>query len=209
MRALLRITALALLGIACGAQAQSQHHDSDYRYRWVDAHGLTHYSDTLNVKAVQFGYDVLGVDGRIVRHVTGAPKPGEANAQAHQLSAAEQRQHDRQLLMAYPTAADYQAALQARVDQFDGRISTVRANLLSQEQTLAQLLDNAADYSRNGKTVPAFLKKRLAKQRTAVAAQRQALAQAQAGRTQAQKDAATRLAHYQQLVARQQALYDH
>ncbi|HEX7341375.1 MAG TPA: DUF4124 domain-containing protein [Rhodanobacteraceae bacterium] len=206
MRPIIRITAFALLGVAFSAVAM-QH--TNYRYRWVDATGLPHYSDSLTVKAVKFGYDVLGPDGDVIRHVAGVVTPAERKAAAAKLARQQtivnQQQHDRELLTAYPTEAAYKAALQARIEQVDGLIHTTRLNLDSQEQYLAQMLASAADYTRENKSVPRDLDKHIAGQRQIIMTQRQLLAKQQVQRTQAQQQVSVKLAHYRKLVADQQA----
>lgn len=210
MRPLLTIIALVLLGAAFGAQAGSHDKTATYHYRWVDAAGLPHYSDSLSVKALQFGYDVLGPRGRVVRHVprTLASDDGAKTIPATpRRTAAEQHRQDRQLLMAYPTEAGFKAAQQARIDQIHQYMHTTRLNLDSQEHNLAQLLGNAADFSRQGKAVPHALSKRITKQRHTVNTQRQQLKRQQAKLAEARQQVAAKLAHYHALLARQKARY--
>ncbi len=202
--------ATLLLAVCFGAQAQ-QHQSSAYRYRWVDATGLPHYSDALTVKAIKFGYDVLGADGHVIRHVPRPPTAAQREADAAQAarqrdaenSAADARRKNQRLLAAYPTEASFKAAQQARIQQLDQHIHTTHLNLNSQEQNLAELLARAADFSRQGQPAPHALAKRIAKQRETVNAQRTLLKQQLARRTQAKKDVAAKLAHYRRLQAQQ------
>lgn len=207
MRPILWITALALLGVALGAQAGQHQKTTTARYRWVDATGLPHFSDSLSIKALQYGYEVLGPNGHVVRHVRGTLTPAQRKADAIRLAkqqtAIDQRRHDRQLLMAYPTAADYKAAQQARIDQLHGHLHTTRLNLTSQEQNLAQLLASAAGYNRHGKAIPPALEKRISSQRQAVGAQRQLLKQRQAQLARVKQQVAGKLAHFRTLLAEQ------
>lgn len=208
MRPILWISALMLLGTIANAQA-AQHADSAARhYRWVDAAGLPHYSDTLSIKALRHGYDVLGADGRVIHHVARVATADANTTAAHDAQrSADQHRNDRQLLMAYPTEADFKAAQQARIKQLDRQLHTTRANLDSQEANLAQLLARAADFSRQGKPVPHALGQRIGKQRKTVDTQRKLLERLQTKRSTAQKKATTRLAHYRKLQARQKARY--
>lgn len=215
MRPLLWITPL-LLAVAFGAPAQ-QHESQNYRYRWVDAAGLPHYSDSLTVKAVQFGYDVLSIDGRVIRHVPRPPTAAErktSEAQAAQArsaaqNVAEQRRSDDQLLAAYPSEAGFKASQQARIDQLDQHIHTTHLNLNSQEQNLAELLARAADFHDGGHAVPPDLQKRIVKQRQVVDTQRSLLKEQKLRLAQAKKEVAANLAHYRALQAQQPTTQDH
>lgn len=205
MRPILWIFALALLGTVASAPA-AQHTDTTSRhYRWVDAGGLPHYSDTLSIKALRHGYDVLGTDGRVIRHVARETATATHVTQRR----IDPHQSDRQLLMAYPTEADFKAAQQAHIEQFDRQLRTTRMNLDSQETNLAQLLGHAADFSRQGKPVPHSLDQRIGKQRKTVDTQRELLEHLQTKRAAAQKEAAARLTHYRELQAHQKARYGH
>lgn len=215
MRAIFRITATVLVGASFCVLAGQPQDASTHRYRWVDAAGLPHYSDSLNMEAMKFGYEVIGPGGTVVRHVAAELTPAErksARAEAareatRHRNVVKREQEDRQMLMAYPTEASFKAAQQARLDNLDDDIHTTRLNLRSQEQNLAQLLGHAADYSRQDKPVPGALAKRITEQRQAVASQRRTLKHRRKQKTDAETRAQAELAHYRQLRARQQARY--
>lgn len=214
MRPILRTLSVMLVVLAASAQA-GQSQTTTFRYRWVDATGLPHYSDSLSIKAITYGYDVLDASGKVVRHVAGEMTAAErklaeakaARAASTRESALDQEEQDRQMLMAYPTEASYEAAQQARIDSLDDRIHTTHLNLQSQEQALAQLLDRAADYSSQGTPVPHTLTQRIAEQRQAVAALRQLLKQQEAGKIDLGKQVKDNIAHYRALRTKQQARY--
>ncbi len=214
MRPIIWTFGIVLLGLAIGAQAAHPQNDT-HRYRWVDATGLPHYSDSLSVDALKYGYDVINASGRVVRHVpaqmSGARRATAearaAQAEADRQAALKQMEKDRQMLMAYPTEASFKAAQHARIDSLDQQIRTTRMNLDAQEQNLAQLLDHAAGYSTRGEPVPDKLGQRIAAQRQAVTAQRRLLEKQQAKRVDLDKDVKAELAHYRELRTRQQSRY--
>ncbi|HET6587527.1 MAG TPA: DUF4124 domain-containing protein [Oleiagrimonas sp.] len=214
MRLILRTLSVILIGLAASAQA-GQPQNTTFRYRWVDATGLPHYSDSLSIKAIKYGYDVLDARGMVVRRVPGEMSSAErkladakaARAASTREAALDQQEQDRQMLMAYPTEASYAAAQQARLDSLDDHIHTTRMNLQSQEQNLAQLLDRAADYSSQGTTVPHALTQRIAEQSQTVTAQRQLLKQQQARKDDLGKQVKDNIAHYRTLSARQQVQF--
>ncbi len=213
MRLTLWPVAVTFLGLALCAQAgPRQQNDATHRYRWVDSTGLLHFSDSLNHEALSRGYDVFDASGRIVRHVPGqdpATPAGTSQEQTQAQTAQQQQQRDRQLLTAYPTEADFKAAQQARLDDLDRSMQTIRMNLKSQEDNLANLLARAAGFSNQDQDVPASLQQRIDRQRAAVAEQQQRLQRQQARKSKASRQAATELARYRALRARQQARYSH
>lgn len=210
MRTTVIVAMCALLGVAVAAQAQRVDH-GDYRYKWHDASGLLHYSDSLTVDALKYGYDVLNERGMTVRHVSRQLTPEQhqaARAEARRQAAAQRvserkQQQDEQMLAAYPDEAAFKASQQAQIDNLKQHIRTVQLNLHSQEQSLADLLASAAELERADKDVPKTLVDRIATQKQAVAAQRAELDRQQAGEVAAEHDAAANLQRYRTLRARQ------
>lgn len=183
-----------------------------FHYRWHDAQGGLHYSDSIPPGAVHLGYDIVDDNGRLVRHVDREKTPAEraaaeaeaAKAAAAKRAADEQALADRQLLAAYPTEAELREAHQARIARMQQTINATQQNLRSQEQNLAELLAHAADLERNGKPVPPDLRKRLADQRQTVADERDELAHLQSGRETTAKQLDEELQRYRMLSAQSQ-----
>lgn len=191
--------------------AQQNTHDSSLRYKWVDAQGLPHFSDSLTRDALKYGYVVVNDQGMVVQRVQRQLSPAE-RAAAQQLAkqqadarraAADQARTDEQILAAYPDEASYKASLQQGLANMDQQIHTSKLNLRSQEQALTDLLARAAEAQHNKQPVPKFLQDSIAKQR-AVVSDLQALQQhQQAQRDQAAEQQAQQLAHYRALQAAQ------
>lgn len=200
---------IALLALTTVVDAQTK--VSTYRYRWKDASGLPHYSDSLTSDAMKYGYELVDDRGLVVQHVDRQLTPEEraaaqkaAEEQAVVDRAAEQRKrNDAQMLAAYPTEAAYKTSQQQYLDSMDQQIATTRSNLRSQEKALTDLLTRAGDLERAKQPVPPFLSEGIAKQRDVVARQRDTLDREQKGRdAQVQKNAQD-LVHYRELKAAQ------
>jgi hypothetical protein len=211
-RRLIVAITFALLGTGIAAQAQGAK-QGPFRYKWVDAQGLPHYSDSLTEQAIKRGYDVVNNQGLVVQHVprpmtraerAAAEAKNRATAQA-QAERLRRQQEDAQMLAAYPTEADFAATQQAELDNLSQAIHTIRMNLRSQEQNLSALLAHAANIQSGGGKVPANLSQRIAEQRQAVTAQRAMLDRQIQARAVAEKDVQAKLARYRMLRARQQA----
>lgn len=182
---------------------------SSVQYRWYDAHGLMHFSDSLSAEAMKFGYDVINAHGMVVRHV-----PRQLNAEeraaaiklaaekaARQRAAQETADADAQMLSAYPDEESYKISLQQQLEAIDQQIHTTRINLRSQEQALTDLLARAADLENAKDPVPKFITRQIAAQRAVVTEQRDTLKRQQALRAQTAHAQVQQLAHYRQLKA--------
>jgi hypothetical protein len=88
--------------------------------------------------------------------------------------------------------------------QIQADLATLKTNLDSQEDSLAELLSHAADLEHANKPVPPFVSKRIAAQRDTVNDERAALAQRHADLTKAQAKFAAQLQRYRSLRAKYQ-----
>ena len=207
----MRKTAFVIALLALTAVVHAQNKAPTYRYRWKDATGLPHYSDSLTSDALKYGYELVNDRGIVVQHVDRQLTPEEraaaqkvAEQQAVVDRAAEQRKrNDTQMLSAYPTEASFKTYQQESLDRLDQQIATTRSNLRSQEKALTDLLTRAGDIERAKQPVPPYLSEGIAKQRDVVAHQRDALERQQNARdAQVQKNAQD-LTHYRDLRAAQ------
>ncbi|MGH8184859.1 MAG: DUF4124 domain-containing protein [Rhodanobacteraceae bacterium] len=181
-------------------------------YRWKDAAGVVHFSDTIPSSALAGGYDIVDNNGRVVRHVgrelTPAERQAAAAATAREAAArraAQQRNlEDAQMLSAYPTDKDLEQSQQAQLRQIQTDIATLQTNLRSQEDSLTELLAHAADLEHSGKPIPSYVPKRIAEQREAVNGERDALAQRRADLANAETRFAAQLQHYRALRSKYQ-----
>ncbi|GFZ90290.1 DUF4124 domain-containing protein [Dyella caseinilytica] len=212
MRRLVLIVSIALsLGLAGTAEAQS--HSASVHYRWVDASGLAHYSDSLTDDAVKFGYDIINNDGMTVQHVGRQLSPAEraaadkqaAEQAAQQQAIDRQKRNDLQLLNTYPDEDSLKAQQQQVLETLDEQMNTTRANLHSQDAALTDLLNRAADDERAKQPVPKFLNDQIATQRNVVANERALLQRQQAGREATVQQQARDLQHYRELRADEKA----
>ncbi|WP_130621038.1 DUF4124 domain-containing protein [Dyella amyloliquefaciens] len=209
---------IAILALTAGPQVQAQKaastpaqkaSSSSYRYRWKDASGLPHYSDSLTSDALKYGYDLVNDRGLVVQHVDRQLSPGEraaaqkaADEQAARQKVAQERDRvDSQMLAAYPTEEGYATSLKQSLDNLDQQISTTRINLRSQEKTLTDLLTRAGDLERAKQPVPKFLNDSIAKQRDVVTHQRDTLERELTARDVAEKKNVDDLQHYRDVKA--------
>jgi hypothetical protein len=153
------------------------------RYKWRDAEGNLHYSDSLPSDANVLGYDVVTGQGVLVKRVAPAMSPDErAAAKAKEAEARSalseterQDREDQQLLAANPTEADLLQSQQQQLEMIDLQIKSLQTGLESLERNLTELLGRAADHEREGNPVPAKLTKQIADVRSKIDAQHKRL----------------------------------
>lgn len=206
MRKSLLVFAAAALLASLSASGQNRN-ASNVRYRWHDGQGLLHFSDSLSVDAMKYGYDIVNDQGLTIRRVP-RQLTAEERVVANKL-AAEQAAKDRaakeiadnegQMMAAYPDEASFKISQQQALDTIDQQMHTTQINLRSQEKALTELLGRAADLERAKDPVPKFMADRITEQRNVVNNQRNVLARQQAGRDRTVQLQVTQLARYRQL----------
>lgn len=207
MRKSLPVFAAALL-MSLAASAQNT---GSIRYKWHDAQGLPHFSDSLTAEAMKYGYDLVNDRGLVVQHVPRQLTP-EERAVANKLAAEQAEQQriireranaEEQMLAAYPDEESFRISQQQALDTIDQQIHTTQLNLRSQEKALTDLLARAADIERSKNPIPKFLADSIAQQRNVVTGQRSALQRQQAERAQTVQQQIQQLARYRELKAAQ------
>lgn len=206
MRKLWPVFAFAMLVASQCATAQEASH---VRYKWQDAQGLVHFSDSLSSDAMKYGYTVVNDQGVVVGRVARQLTPEEraaanklaAQQAAEQRAVREQANAEAQMLNAYPDEAAFRLSQQQALDTIDQQIHTTQINLRSQEKALTDLLARAADLERAKQPVPAYLVDGIAKQRNVVTGQRNNLVRQRAERAKSTDTQRVELARYRQLKA--------
>ncbi len=170
---------IVLLAIVVSISAQAADKTAT-RYKWKDAQGAMHFTDTLPAEALQFGYDVVNSQGMVIRHVDRALSPEERKTAAATAVAEQQaKQHDaevaradKQMLIAYATEQDLAAVQKSKLDAIDQTIQNVRYSQNDQEKGLTEQLAHAETFERDGKPVPALVKQQIETLRRNIASQK-------------------------------------
>jgi hypothetical protein len=180
------------------------------RFKWRDAQGDLHYGDSVPAEAAKLGYDVVNSQGIVIKHVDRAKSDAELAAskveavkQAAERRVAEQRaRDDEQLLSNYPREEDLKHAQQQELEMLEQQVKAAAASLRNQEQSLADLLDRAAEAERTGKELPADQSKQLGRMRKQVDDQRLTVAQREHERDETSSHFDEQVAHYRELKAK-------
>jgi hypothetical protein len=131
-------------------------------YRWVDEQGNVHYTDQVPPDDAQRGHTQLSDHG-IPLKVVPPPKTPEERERERELErlrlqqerlVEQQRESDRALLRTYRTVDDVTMAREGKLAAIDVIVGVARANIRRQQERLATLRNEAADFERTGKPVP-------------------------------------------------------
>lgn len=201
MRAsLLIVSALCVSLLSAPAVAQKL-------YRWVDAEGKVHYTDSLPPEAVNQARDELNRSGMAVNRVDralteeerAAMEAEEAEARREAELKAERDKMDAVLLGSYATEADLERAYRERFDLLDQSLEAARVGIRSQEKSLNDLLAHAAGLERSGKPVPSSVQSSITAARSQVDEQRAFLAKRERERENLQSEYDGIVARYREL----------
>jgi chromosome segregation ATPase len=134
-------------------------------YKWVDENGQVHYSNQLPPEASQRKREVINDQGRTVK-VYQAPLTPEEKIEEKQLAELELKKkelaqkranHDRSLLATYSSKKDMYPVRDAKISAIESLIKVTSNRIQSMQNRLLKLTEEAADYERSGKQLPASL----------------------------------------------------
>ncbi len=192
---------LLLAGLSPDAEAQRK------LYRWTDKDGNVHYTDSLPAEAVNDKQEELNRQGMAVKVTERARTPEEqaaweaeqAELEKQRIAAEEKAKMDSVLTSSYPAEADLQRAYRERFDLIEQSLESARVGIRSQEKSLGDLLEHAADLERNGKPVPQAIADSIVRTRSQVTDQREYLARREAEGAALQTEFDSLLARYREL----------
>jgi hypothetical protein len=192
---------VTLVGVGSALAAGS------FRYKWRDAEGNLHYTDSLPVDAGVRGYEVINAQGIVVKRVEPALTPDQraaakvaaTAARAEEAAAERQRREDAQLLAANPTEQDLLESQRQQLALMDQQIAGLNSGLASQERSLTDLLGRAAELERSGRSVSSRLTAQIASARKEIEAQHANINRHVDEREAAKQEFARELEHYRAL----------
>lgn len=132
-------------------------------YRYVNDQGVVVLdSQGVPPEYVAAGYQVLDVDGRVLRVVPPAPSAEELRQQAE---AERQARADAQLRQRYSSLEDLDRARRHQLRDLDAAIDMARSNLQGLDGQLQALERQAAERQRAGQALSASLEEQISTQR--------------------------------------------
>jgi chromosome segregation ATPase len=169
------VSRLILLGVLVLTVASELSAETLY-YRYPSTNGTVVIDSSVPPEAVPRGYDVIRVDGTVVKTV--APKLSDEERKARSLELevaaaraeadAKTRKWDQSLLLRYSSVQDIEVAKVRAINDIKVRISILKSNLSVIKQQILSNQSEAAELERRGQEVPAALTETLASLRREV-----------------------------------------
>lgn len=131
-------------------------------YKWVDAQGNVHYTDTLPPASASQGNAELSKSGSVVKKTESAEEKrkrlaAEAEAAERRNAAAEQARKDRALLSTFTNEKEIDLARDRALEHHNLLIKSAQARLKQLEPRSKELGEKIAAASKKGKPAPAHV----------------------------------------------------
>lgn len=144
----------------------------EYLYRYINADGVKVMNHTIPPEYAQKGYDIISHTGQLIRRVEAAPTDGQV---AKENSDRMLREKFSVLKRRFSSEEDIEAAKIRRLKNIDTNISILKSNISGIKIRIENLMREAADAERAGRTVPPQLLQKLKDTRAELAVTESAL----------------------------------
>lgn len=162
---MLGLKRLTVLGLAVFLMQPAWSTGFSYRYR--DNTGVTHIGYSVPPQFVEYGYEILNDQGRVIEVVLPKKVLDERARESlleeqKRQDLAMQHEKDQALLRFYSSVEDVERVRDRKLTEFDNFIEIQKANILSYKKRVAKLQSQAADLERMNRPVPKDILKNLA-----------------------------------------------
>lgn len=138
-------------------------------YRYTNDEGVQVLEDRIPPRYVAQGYEVVSLNGRVIRTVPPAPSEEELKQQAQEQRTREEReQYHRELKRRFSSAMDIRDAKRRNLAELQGNISILESNLSGVRLRIRDLQSRAATRERSGQEVGEAVLENLATLQTEV-----------------------------------------
>jgi hypothetical protein len=145
-------------------------------YRYPNVSGVTVIDESVPPEAVPRGYDIIRLDGSVVKSVPAAPSVNDLEAvkRERQMAEAEaelnekNKKWDEALLLRYSDIEDIEVAKLRAINDIKVRISILKSNLTALKLQVESNQREAAEWERRDQWVPVELVKTLSSLRREV-----------------------------------------
>ena len=195
---LIAVLLLATIGEAVAGQL--------YRYR--DENGELVVNSVLPPTAAQRGYDILSdTSMRLLERVAPRLTPEQLveRERLQQVAEAEaevkrkQLARDRTLLATYTTLGDLNKAREVKIEAVRAGMAVSELSLVNAQKTLSARIERAAEYERDGKSVPPPVKKNITKTRDSIVRHENNLVRGRAQIEDIRSEFAAQIARFKEL----------
>lgn len=134
-------------------------------YRYTNDKGVVVTGNSISPEYARKGYQIVTLNGKVLNTIPPEPTAAEREKFAQQnqdkLSAAQQLEMDKQLLLRYSTLDEIQFAKKRKLAEIDNNIVLLNSNVLTLQSQISTEQQRAASYERNGQAIPAALLKKI------------------------------------------------
>jgi archaellum component FlaC len=132
-------------------------------YKWVDAQGNVHYTDTLPPDSAGQGNSEVKKSGSVVKRAESTEEKekrlaAEKEAAVAKKAAAERARKDRALLATYTSEQEIDLSRDRALEHHNLAIKSAEARLKQLEPRVKDITKKVEAASKGGKPVPAYLK---------------------------------------------------
>ncbi len=133
-------------------------------YKWVDDHGVTHYSETLPPEYANRNRQILNKSGVVIK-TQDVLTPEERKARDEQAektradaaAARDQRRYDKSLVESYSSVDEIELAKTRSLQQMDAGITSINSQIEMVTNHLNALQKEVAERQGANKKVPKFM----------------------------------------------------
>ncbi|GAC1381263.1 MAG: hypothetical protein NVS3B3_23750 [Aquirhabdus sp.] len=130
-------------------------------YRYYNSQGIPTLSSTISEQHLQYGYDALDKNMRLIKHFSPFSGQNYAKEQAQREQAIAKRIAERHLQETYISSDRATSQRDRELSDLDEQIKRGQQQTISLSTTLNENITQAANLERQNKPIPAYLKKQL------------------------------------------------
>lgn len=140
--------------LAMTAHAAEKPGNGRVYYRYVNEDGVKVVNHSIPPEYVPKGYEVVSLNGEVLRVVEPSPVGAEAERAALERKLRKQQEKtDKLLRRRYSSVADIEAAKTRNLQELQGNISILTSNLSNIRSQITTQQEQAASIERSGRTV--------------------------------------------------------
>ncbi len=195
---------LLLPALLCASSAFAER-----TFKWVDNEGHVHYGNRVPPEYAKQERKVINERGRTVKVYDAAKTPEQwekqqqlkEEAARNKVLAEKQAVQDRSLLATYSSEQDMLLAKNSKIASVDALLHLTNSRIVSMQERLHKLTEEAATYERSGKALPLSLKSQLENLRKQITTNEAFIKQKELERTAINNQFDADIARYIELTA--------
>jgi hypothetical protein len=136
-----------------------------HMYRYTNDKGVVVTGNTIEPEYARKGYQIVTLSGQVLETIPPEPTAEDrariAQDAQNKVSAAQQVEKDKQLLLRYSTVDEIQFAKKRKLSEIENKIVLLNSNVATLESQITVEQQRAATFERNGQSIPPALLKKI------------------------------------------------